>query len=185
VGALLQGCPLLRETDHEYAGGISDDLRVELARRLRLTSTDFKHWTNRCSYLAQEVLKVSPNLTSVRFWIRTSDATLAVCAQHCPQLQELNLSGTRRVIQLECGLWYRRSEASCVWWIYSLVPARRRSGASPNRALPSAGALLCWSTSTIRLSERRCFDEAEGTLRTPYKAAISTTIAALNVNFLL
>jgi hypothetical protein len=97
VRAVLEGCPLLRETDVEYAGGISDDLRVELARRLSLTSIDFKRWTNRCSYLAQEVLKASPNLTSVRFWIQTSDATLAVCAQHCPQLRELDLSGTRRV----------------------------------------------------------------------------------------
>jgi hypothetical protein len=33
VSAVLQGCPLLRETDIAYAAGISNELRVELAKR--------------------------------------------------------------------------------------------------------------------------------------------------------
>jgi hypothetical protein len=33
VRAVLEGCPLLRETDVEYAAGINEDLRIELARR--------------------------------------------------------------------------------------------------------------------------------------------------------
>jgi hypothetical protein len=32
VRAVLQGCPLLRETDVEYATGISGELRTELVR---------------------------------------------------------------------------------------------------------------------------------------------------------
>jgi hypothetical protein len=73
-------------------------------------------------------------------------------------------------------------EAKCAGWSYSLVPA---SATKVVLALAEHCPLRCWSISTIRLSERRCFDEAEGTMRAPYKAAIRTTIAALNVNFLL
>jgi hypothetical protein len=40
VRAVLEGCPLLRETDVEYAAGISEDLRIELARRRNLTTLD-------------------------------------------------------------------------------------------------------------------------------------------------
>jgi hypothetical protein len=93
VRAVLQGCPLLRETDVEYATGISTELRVELAKRLSPRSLYLEHWMDQDETLAQEVLEVCPNLTSLSSWHSEllTDATLAVCAQHCPQLHELTL----------------------------------------------------------------------------------------------
>jgi hypothetical protein len=94
VRAILQGCPLLREIDVEYAEGISDDLRVELARRCSMTFLYFGGWLGINDQLAQRVLKVSPNLTVLRCvdtcdWL--TDATLAVCAQHCPLIEDVTL----------------------------------------------------------------------------------------------
>jgi hypothetical protein len=47
VYAVLEGCPLLRETDVEHAKDISHELRMELVRRADLTrifvSREFKH----------------------------------------------------------------------------------------------------------------------------------------------
>jgi hypothetical protein len=44
-------------------------------------------------HLAQTVLKVCPGLTTLSCWGCTwlTGATLAVCAQHCPQLRKLTL----------------------------------------------------------------------------------------------
>jgi hypothetical protein len=100
VRAVLQGCPLLRETDVESAAGINDQLRVELARRHNFTQLDLTLWRDTTEELLQEVLKVSPNLTSLNaglFVGRFTDATLAVCAQHCPRLKILHLSGLHRI----------------------------------------------------------------------------------------
>jgi hypothetical protein len=83
----LDGCPLLRETDVEYARTISTELRVELARRRDFKSLDLYYWL-RSNELAQEVLKVCPNLTELRcsYCPGITDATLLVCAYHCPPL---------------------------------------------------------------------------------------------------
>jgi hypothetical protein len=95
VRAVLQGCPLLRETDFEYAKSISDELRVELARRRDYKCLDFGRWCNISDELAQEVLKVCPNLTELqcRCCGRITDATLLICAQHCPPLKAINFTG--------------------------------------------------------------------------------------------
>jgi hypothetical protein len=95
VRAVLEGCPLLRETDVVYARSISDELRVELARRRDYRCLDFGRWCNISDKLAQEVLKVCPNLTELqcRYCGRITDATLLVCAQHCPALKAINFTG--------------------------------------------------------------------------------------------
>jgi hypothetical protein len=100
VLAVLQGCPLLRETDVESAEGISDELRVELARQHNFTQLDLTLWRDTTEELLQEVLKVSPNLTNLNaglFVGRFTDATLAVCAQYCPRLKILHLNGLHRI----------------------------------------------------------------------------------------
>jgi hypothetical protein len=89
VLAVLQGCPLLRTTDVEYAASISHKLRVELARRCNFTQIDWSTWHSISDELAQKVLEVSPTVIEVDFrycaWV--TDATLAVCAERCPQLE--------------------------------------------------------------------------------------------------
>jgi hypothetical protein len=92
VRAVLQGCPLLRETDVEYAASISGELRVELARRRDFKSLDLYYWT-RSNELAQEVLKFCPNLTELRcsYCPGITDATLLLCAHHCPPLMTILL----------------------------------------------------------------------------------------------
>jgi hypothetical protein len=94
VRAVLQGCPLLQETDVEYAEGISTELRMELARRRNLTALRTRDWVGMDDELAQGVLKASPNLirlmcNSCCEWL--TDVTLAVCAQHCPRVQHIEL----------------------------------------------------------------------------------------------
>jgi hypothetical protein len=93
VRAVLQGCPLLRDTDVEYAVSISTELRVELARRLSPSDLYLGDWLDVHEDLAQKVLKVSPNLITLDFWDCDwlTDDTLAVCAQYCPLLQYLSL----------------------------------------------------------------------------------------------
>jgi hypothetical protein len=86
VRAVLQGCPLLRETDVEQAKGISGELRVELARRRHMTALRAAEWWGMDDELAQAVLRASPNLTALSCLWRSdwlTDATLAVCAEHC------------------------------------------------------------------------------------------------------
>jgi F-box/leucine-rich repeat protein 2/20 len=93
VSAVLQGCPLLCNVDVQYAGGISTELRVELARRCNFTTLTLCHWDNISDELAQGLLTVSPNLTALDcgdcFWL--SDDTLAVCAQHCLLLKSISI----------------------------------------------------------------------------------------------
>jgi hypothetical protein len=95
VRAVLQGCPLLCKTDAEYAGGISIELRVELARRSNFTTMTLRQWYNMSPPLAQGLLSVSPNLTELNLsgcsWL--TDATLARCAQHCPPLETFVMRG--------------------------------------------------------------------------------------------
>jgi hypothetical protein len=83
------GCPLLRETDVEYAANISPELRVELAKRRDSTRIDFVQWIGMTDELAQGLLTVCPNLTELHctFCAWLTDATLLVCAQHCPPLK--------------------------------------------------------------------------------------------------
>jgi hypothetical protein len=89
VRAVLQGCPLLRETDVQNAAGFSAGLRTELAGRCNLKSLRHWEWSEMSDELTREVLKVSPNLTVLDCggcgWL--TDATLAVCAQYCPLLE--------------------------------------------------------------------------------------------------
>jgi hypothetical protein len=93
VRAVLQGCPLLRETDVENATDISTELRVELFRRRNPASLFPGRWCAINSYLMHRLLRVCPNLTELNCrnsgWI--TDAMQSVCAQHCPQLQKLTL----------------------------------------------------------------------------------------------
>jgi hypothetical protein len=94
VRAVLQGCPLLRETDVEYAAGVSDGLRVELARRRTLRTLTAGEWRYASERLLQGVLMVSPHLSEVDFRGRESltDATLTECAQHCPLVATVRLA---------------------------------------------------------------------------------------------
>jgi hypothetical protein len=98
VRAVLEGCPLLRETDVQYALYISHDLRIELAKRSRLTYFDSQDWWG-MERPVLEVLKVSPTLRELHLqncdWL--TDADLAVCAVHCPLLETLVLSDCPRV----------------------------------------------------------------------------------------
>jgi hypothetical protein len=97
VCTLLQGCPLLRETDVEHAEGISTELRVALARRRNLTTLCTGEWLGMDNELAQGVLKGSPSLTKLIFTCEYSewltDATLAVCAQYCPLITRVTMTG--------------------------------------------------------------------------------------------
>jgi F-box/leucine-rich repeat protein 2/20 len=99
VSAVLQGCPLLCNVDVQYAGGIGTELRVELARRCNFTTLTLCHWDNMSEELAQGLLTVSPNLTALDcgdcFWL--TDATLAVCAQHCSLLESISIKRCHEV----------------------------------------------------------------------------------------
>jgi hypothetical protein len=109
VCAVLQGCPSLRETDLFKFGGVSNGLRAELARRCSLTELRFSQWDNVNEALAQEVLVVCPKLTVFSCsgeWL--TDATLAVCAQHCPLLQEVAIPGCPNVTNNGVGTLVRR-----------------------------------------------------------------------------
>jgi hypothetical protein len=94
VRAVLQGCPLLRETDVEHAVGISNNLRVELAHRRHFSAPSFVSWKGMTDDLACKLLAIHPNLSEFRctgmVW-QLSDNTLATCAKHCPHLSLLAL----------------------------------------------------------------------------------------------
>jgi hypothetical protein len=93
VRAVLEGCPLLRETDVKYAAGLSPELRIELMRRLCPRYLYLGLWVDMNDNLAQKMLRVCPGLKALMFsgceWL--TDATLAVCAQHCPHVWQLTL----------------------------------------------------------------------------------------------
>jgi hypothetical protein len=97
--AVLEGCPLLRETDVEHAVGISDDLRVELARRRDFKTLAMGDWSWMSDGLLQGVLRASPNLMELKCWCceGLTDVMLAVCAQHCRRLTTLTLIDCREV----------------------------------------------------------------------------------------
>jgi hypothetical protein len=90
---VLQGCPLLRETDVEYAAGISTELRVELARRRNLNAFLAYTWADMSEQLTAKVLQVSPALKAFACvhcaWI--TDFALVACATHCPLLKYVYL----------------------------------------------------------------------------------------------
>jgi hypothetical protein len=92
VRAILWGCPLLRETDVEFARGISNHLRVELARRRNDTSLHCL-WRGMSEELAQAVLDGCPRINEVYFypgdWL--TDAALAACVRNRPQLETIGL----------------------------------------------------------------------------------------------
>jgi hypothetical protein len=96
VRAVLQGCPMLRGTDLYKSSLVSDELRVELAKRCDITELDFSTWDLVSNELAQDVLRLCPILTKLNFfdcgWL--TDATLAVCAQHCPVLTAVAFYGS-------------------------------------------------------------------------------------------
>jgi F-box/leucine-rich repeat protein 2/20 len=95
VRAVLQGCPLLRETDVEYAAALSDDLRVELVKRRELVELRVGMWVGMNDQLLQRILMASPSLTCFQCWncARLSEATLVVCASFCPLLEDFDLRG--------------------------------------------------------------------------------------------
>jgi hypothetical protein len=102
VLAVLVGCPRLQNTDVEYAVSISRELRIELAKRSNYTEMRFQGWPNIDNRLAQEVLEVSPSLVLLECretgspW-GLSNATLAVCAQHCPLLELILLQDCKSI----------------------------------------------------------------------------------------
>jgi hypothetical protein len=96
VQAVLLGCPLLRDTGVEYAKDISQELRVELAKRRDYTTLNFARWQKINSPLAEGVLTVCPSLVEFACcggfgWWEVDDATLAVCAQHCLLLERITV----------------------------------------------------------------------------------------------
>jgi hypothetical protein len=99
VRAMLQGCPLLRVTDIEDARGFSNELRAEVAGRCNLKVLRAWEWNQINDELTRAILKVCPNLTVLDCrnceWL--TDATLAVCTQHCPLLEVCILTGCQLV----------------------------------------------------------------------------------------
>jgi hypothetical protein len=99
VRAVLRGCPQLRETDVEYAASVGFELRVELARRCDFQGLNFAQWRDMSEELAQGVLSVSPNVVDVDFrrcgWL--TDATLIICAEYCPLVEDIVLVDCPRV----------------------------------------------------------------------------------------
>jgi hypothetical protein len=94
VYAVLQGCLLLQTTDVEYAVGVSHEYRVELARRRNFTKLIFPYWRDVDISLARRVLEVSPALLELHCdgrYLAMDDTTLAVCTQHCPLLEAVEL----------------------------------------------------------------------------------------------
>jgi hypothetical protein len=97
--AVLQGCPLLRVTDIEDARGFSNELRAEVAGRCNLKVLRAWDWNQINDELTRAILKVCPNLIVLDCrnceWL--TDATLAVCARHCPLLEVCILTGCQLV----------------------------------------------------------------------------------------
>jgi hypothetical protein len=96
VRAVLQGCPLLRDTDVEYASGISSDLRVELVKRRRLpelvVGNNCAPWQDVDAALLVEILKASPELT--KFYLfkhEITDEVMDACRRCCPLLEHIDL----------------------------------------------------------------------------------------------
>jgi hypothetical protein len=93
VRAVLQGCPLLQQTDVEYADDISIDLRVELARRGAYVTLQLSKWIGLSEELLIGIFAVCPQLQGLKCHRidALTDAALAACAQHCPLLSSLSI----------------------------------------------------------------------------------------------
>jgi hypothetical protein len=110
VRAVLQGCPLLRETDVEYASDIIDRLGVKLVKRRELVELSVGMWEGMNDQLLQRILMASPSLTCFQCancgWL--SKATLVVCASFCPLLKDFDLRGCTAItsvgIEWMCSL---------------------------------------------------------------------------------
>jgi hypothetical protein len=91
VRAVLEGCPLLRETDIKYARGISDDLRVELTRRDKCAYLAPSMWRDLSVDLLIKIFAATPQLTELDFCRSNccTDAALAACAVHCALLKSI------------------------------------------------------------------------------------------------
>jgi hypothetical protein len=109
-----KACPLLRWTDVLHAAGISDELRVELARWCSFTPLPLSNWLGMSDELSHAVLKVSHELKDLYSCDWLTNATLAVCAQHCTELEKWKCVDVSVLPQLECGTWRRNWAASCV-----------------------------------------------------------------------
>jgi hypothetical protein len=90
--AVLQGCPLLRDPDVQWAGVFGREVRAAMASRHRYRTLKLSNWEGIENDLAQHILKVCPDLVELRCgpW-RVKDATLVVCSAHCPLLKILVL----------------------------------------------------------------------------------------------
>jgi hypothetical protein len=96
VRAVLQGCPLLRDTDVEYAAGVSPELRVELVKLRRLTElvagNDWGPWQDVNAALLVEIMKASPELRKLcLFNHEITDEMMDVCGRYCPLLEHIDL----------------------------------------------------------------------------------------------
>lgn len=101
VRAILNGCPLLTSIDVHHAVGISTELRVEMARRCKLTRLDMSSWTGLDTALFRGICMVSPLLeaavqdasTELQSLIQLTDEDVTVLAEHCPLLHTIQLPG--------------------------------------------------------------------------------------------
>jgi hypothetical protein len=93
VRAVLQGCPLLRKTDVEYAVDISLDLRVELVRRGAYVSLQLNDWYGLSEELLIRMFAVCPRLEDLKCYNSEAltDAAVVACMQHCPRLETLEI----------------------------------------------------------------------------------------------
>jgi hypothetical protein len=97
VRAVLQGCLRLRNTDVEYAIGISHPLRLELIKRQNLTELVRLamglrvKWSYLRDALLVSVLEVSPRLKKLQLqWNRITDAIAYAFAKHCLKLEHID-----------------------------------------------------------------------------------------------
>jgi hypothetical protein len=99
VRAVLQGCPLLRETDVEYAEYVTRELRVELVRRKSPTTFELRSWKGLNDGLVQGIFGVCPELICVDIsnssWL--TDAALVACGTHCPLLESITITNCRGI----------------------------------------------------------------------------------------
>jgi hypothetical protein len=96
---ITRALPAATETDVEYADYISHELRMELVKRCDFTRFHMAGiWRGLDNSCLQEILRLSGRLTSLHVksceWLQ--DATLLVCAQHCPLLADLTLTAASR-----------------------------------------------------------------------------------------
>jgi hypothetical protein len=110
--AILQGCPLLREVDVEYAAELSGEMRIELVRRCEVTEIDMIDWEGVSGGLLVDICMASPSLQKLyqaSHWTyqpRSPDIGIAIdevllaVGEHCPLLAILHLP-THLYISLE------------------------------------------------------------------------------------